>query len=197
MIQDLSTAIFGINWPFGICFTKTQQSPYEFRPPDWFKYIVEQNYGAKYSTHLHQVFRVIAGHGTSPTNGLLEFVTRCIEPAWDAAVLGHHSALIMSALANQITGVSIIYSTVCSGTDQWEDQSSVRWPVNSLHRGPVTRKMFPFDDVIMVTHWTDIPDTKLLSILFSVIFPFSSRYILLSRYWLLDEQKYAHSELKT
>ena len=24
-----------------------------------------------------------------------------------------------------------------------------RWPVNSPHRGPVTRKMFPFDDVIM------------------------------------------------
>ena len=27
----------------------------------------------------------------------------------------------------------------------------VGWPVNSLHKGPVTRKMFPFDDVIMPT----------------------------------------------
>ena len=27
-----------------------------------------------------------------------------------------------------------------------------RWPVDSLHKGPVTRKMFPFDDVIMNTH---------------------------------------------
>ena len=26
-----------------------------------------------------------------------------------------------------------------------------RWPVNSPHKGPVTRKMFPFDDVIMAT----------------------------------------------
>ena len=26
-----------------------------------------------------------------------------------------------------------------------------RWPVNSLHKLPVTRKMFPFDDVIMQT----------------------------------------------
>ena len=26
-----------------------------------------------------------------------------------------------------------------------------QWPVNSLHKGPVTRKMFPFEDVIMVT----------------------------------------------
>ena len=31
------------------------------------------------------------------------------------------------------------------------------WPMNSSHKGPVTRKMFPFDDVIMVfqeeTNW--------------------------------------------
>ena len=27
-----------------------------------------------------------------------------------------------------------------------------RWPVNSPHKGPVTRNMFPFDDVIM---WSD------------------------------------------
>ena len=27
-----------------------------------------------------------------------------------------------------------------------------RWPVNSPHKGPVTRKMFPFDDVIMLLH---------------------------------------------
>ena len=40
------------------------------------------------------------------------------------------------------------------GADQRKHQSSaslafVRWPVNSPHKGPVTRKMFPFDDVIM------------------------------------------------
>ena len=30
-----------------------------------------------------------------------------------------------------------------------------RWPVNSPHKRPVTRKTFPFDDVIMIcTHWT-------------------------------------------
>ena len=28
-----------------------------------------------------------------------------------------------------------------------------QWPVNSLHKGPVTRKMFPFDDVIMLHAW--------------------------------------------
>ena len=61
-------------------------------------------------------------------------------------------------MACQITGVSIVYSNVCSGADQRKHQSSAslafvrgihRWPVNSPQKGPVTRKMFPFDDVIM------------------------------------------------
>ena len=46
-----------------------------------------------------------------------------------------------------------------SGTDERKHQSCAslasvrgihRWPVNSPHKGPVTRKMFPFDDVIML-----------------------------------------------
>ena len=50
------------------------------------------------------------------------------------------------------------YSSVCSDADQRKHQSSAslafvkrirRWPVNSPHIGPVTRKTFPFDDVIM------------------------------------------------
>ena len=67
----------------------------------------------------------------------------------------------MSAMVSQITGASIVYSTVCSGADQRKHQSSAllafvrgirRWPVNSSHKGPVTRKMFPFDDVITITN---------------------------------------------
>ena len=72
----------------------------------------------------------------------------------------------MSAIASQITGVSIVYSTVCSGADQRKHQSSAslafvrgihRWPVDSPHKGPVTRKIFPFDDVIMlwIFRWRD------------------------------------------
>ena len=61
-------------------------------------------------------------------------------------------------MPSQITGVSIVYSNVCSGADQRKHQRSAslafvrgihRWPVNSPQRGPVTRKMSPFDDVIM------------------------------------------------
>ena len=63
----------------------------------------------------------------------------------------------MSAMASHITGVSSVCSTVCSGADQRKHQSSAslaivrgihRWPVDSFHKGSVTRKMFPFDDVI-------------------------------------------------
>ena len=71
----------------------------------------------------------------------------------------------MSAMASQITGVSIVYSTVCSGADQRKKLSPAslacvsgihRSPMNSPHNGSVTRIMFPFDDVIMrgcVSSW--------------------------------------------
>ena len=64
----------------------------------------------------------------------------------------------MSAMSSPITGVSIVYPNVCSGVDQRKHQRSAslafvrgihRWPANCPHKGPVTRKMFPFDDVIM------------------------------------------------
>ena len=70
----------------------------------------------------------------------------------------YYSDVIMGAMASQITSLTIIYSTFYWGTDQRKHQSSVslafvkgihRWPVNSTHKGPVKRKMFPFDDVIM------------------------------------------------
>ena len=43
-----------------------------------------------------------------------------------------------------------MYSTVYSGADQRKHQSSASLAfVRGIHRGPVTRKMFPFDDVFM------------------------------------------------
>ena len=61
-------------------------------------------------------------------------------------------------MASQITSLTIAYSTVYSDADQRKNQSSESlafvWgihqsPVNSPHKGLVTRKMFPFDDVII------------------------------------------------
>ena len=70
-----------------------------------------------------------------------------------------YSDVIMSAMASQITGVSIVCLTVVfAGADQIKHQSPAslafvrgihRWPVDSPHKGPETRKMFPLDDVIL------------------------------------------------
>ena len=70
----------------------------------------------------------------------------------------HYNDVIMGAMASQITSLTIVYSTVYSDADQRKHQSSAslafvrgihRGPVNSPNKWPVTRKMFPFDDVIM------------------------------------------------
>ena len=64
----------------------------------------------------------------------------------------------MDVIASQITRFTIVYSLVYSDADQSKHQSSAslaivreihQGPVNSPHKWPVTRKMFPFDDVIM------------------------------------------------
>ena len=67
--------------------------------------------------------------------------------------LVHYNAFIMSAMSSQITDVSIVCSTVGSGADQKNHQSFASLafvsPVNSPHKRPATRKIFPFDEVIM------------------------------------------------
>ena len=64
----------------------------------------------------------------------------------------------MKAMASQISSLMIVYWTVYSRHRSKKHQSLAslafvrginQWPVNSPHKGPVTRKMFPFDDVIM------------------------------------------------
>ena len=71
----------------------------------------------------------------------------------------HYDDVIMTMLASQITSLMVVYSIVYSGVNQRKHQSSAslafvreihRGPVNFPHKWPVTRKMFPFDDVIML-----------------------------------------------
>ena len=69
----------------------------------------------------------------------------------------HYSDVTMSAMASHITGVSM----VCSAVVQLQIKENIQapplaflrrihWsPVDSPHKGPVRRKTFPFDDVIM------------------------------------------------
>ena len=65
----------------------------------------------------------------------------------------------MSTIASQITSVVTVYSTIYLGVDQRKQHSSEsqafvrgihRWQMNSPHKGSATRKLFPFDDIIMI-----------------------------------------------
>ena len=72
----------------------------------------------------------------------------------------HYNEVIMGEIASQITSLTIVYSAVYSDAVQRKHQTFEslafvrwihRWPVISPHKWPVTRKMFPFDNVIMKT----------------------------------------------
>ena len=71
----------------------------------------------------------------------------------------HCNDIIMGAMASQITSPAIVYSSVYSGSDQRKHQSSAslafvrgihRSPENYPRKWPVTRQMFPFDDIITI-----------------------------------------------
>ena len=79
--------------------------------------------------------------------------SHALKPIWTVQIRGW-----LNALASQITSPMIVHSIVYSDADQRKHQSSVslafvrgihRGPLNSPPKWPVTRKMFPFDDVIM------------------------------------------------
>ena len=64
----------------------------------------------------------------------------------------------MSAMASQINSLTIVYSTVFQGQIKenikalrhWPLWGEFTWPVNSPHKGPVTWKIFPSDNVIIL-----------------------------------------------
>ena len=105
-------------------------------------------------------------HITCPLLSLATTIYIKTPPYWSFALRIHwwpvdfphkapdYSGIIMSVMGSQINGVSIVFSTVCPVADL----SSVwlafvrgihRSPVYSPHKRPATRKIFPFDDVIM------------------------------------------------
>ena len=76
----------------------------------------------------------------------------------------------MGARASQITSPTIVFSTAYSDADQRKHQSPAslvfvrgihRLPVNSPHKWPATRKIFPFHDVmywpfVWGIHWSPV-----------------------------------------
>ena len=100
----------------------------------------------------------------------------------------------LGAMVSQITSLTIVYPTVYLCADQRKYQSSAslafmrgihQWPMNSPHKGTVTRKLFPFDDVIMWTHKRHrilqqidrIITTPHCSIIFPDVYPMQSSFL--------------------
>ena len=82
----------------------------------------------------------------------------------------HYNDIIMNTMVSQIPTLTTVYSTVYSGTDQRKYQSSTsltlvrgihRWSVNSPHKGPVTRIMFPFNDIITLRIYYSLCTTEI------------------------------------
>ena len=77
-------------------------------------------------------------------------------PLFTSFYIDHYIDVIMGAMTSQITSLTTVFSAVDSGADQRKYQSSAslylsdihREPVHFQHKGPVTRKIFPFDDII-------------------------------------------------
>ena len=77
-----------------------------------------------------------------------------VDNTWNTPLQWHHNG----RNGVSTTSFTIVYSAVYSGDYQRKYQSSEslafvrgihRWPMNSPHKGSVTRKIFPFNDVIM------------------------------------------------
>ena len=89
----------------------------------------------------------------------IEFARPCLPLQRKTEVTAlHYNDVIMRAMASQITSHTIVYSTICSGSDQRKHQSSAslafvwgihRWPVKFPHKWSVTRKCFQF----MTSSW--------------------------------------------
>ena len=109
----------------------------------------------------------------------------------------------MGVMASQITSLTIVHSVVYSGADQRKHQSSASlafvrgihwWPVNSPHKWPVTRKMFPFYDVIM---W--IPCSRFAitgpqdDIVWCLLLVFIVLFGYIMHFWCAMDQKNFHS----
>ena len=61
----------------------------------------------------------------------------------------YHSDIMMSARWGLESLASRLFTQTFGQTQIKENIKAPRWPVNSPHKGPVTRKMFPFDAVII------------------------------------------------
>ena len=94
-------------------------------------------------------------HSSEESDALFDLALRRI------LIFYHYNDVMMTAMASQITSLTMftqrfIQAQINENTKasrHWRHfvKGIHRWPVNSPHEGPVTREVFPFDDVIMMT----------------------------------------------
>ena len=102
--------------------------------------------------------------------GLISVYPIMLSSHWKSFEDRHYGDVTMGMIGSQITSLTIVYSIVYSHADQRKHQSSAslvfvrgihRGAVNYPHKWAVTRKMLPFDDVIMGIVW--VLDVKMSS----------------------------------
>ena len=138
--------------------------------------------------HFYLKHRVLLFH-KHRSNCLLSRYIKYIFVATRADRAHHYNDVIMGAIASQITSLTIVYSIVYSDADHRKHQSSAllafvrgihRRPVHSPHKWPVTRKMFPFDGVIVFPR-THIISDLLLSL--KLILLVLGNHTAIQRWW--------------
>ena len=103
--------------------------------------------------HVNQVLLYLSTDGDRFTHDVWRDTASTRPPKIS---LWHYNDVIMSTMTSQITSLTIVYSTVYPGVDQRKLQRSAslafvrgihRWPVNSPHKGTVTRKCLAFQSI--------------------------------------------------
>ena len=85
---------------------------------------------------------------------IMQSLLQCIDCLFRSE---HYCDVIMTPITFQITSLTIVYLNVYSSADQRKHhRSALLALVRGIHRWPVMRKMFPFDDVIMNMKFLDI-----------------------------------------
>ena len=73
----------------------------------------------------------------------------------------HYSDVIIRAMASRLLTQPFVQAQINENILSTISLAFVRgihrWPVNSPHKGPITRKMFPFSDVTIITHQEPVP----------------------------------------
>ena len=136
--------------------------------PDWFSVLMMMVASTAVDNSLY-TRGVLNSSATGSSNTILVTLGPPWQPIDQWEILGrsrigsrhfafHYNDVIMDAMASEITRLTTVFSTVYLDTDQRKHQSSAslafvreihRRPANSPHKWPVTRKTFPFDDIIM------------------------------------------------